>query len=340
MRAAYVGILTPGSTSRMRAEWLRKLTPDWHWEWLDTDVPLMGTQRISQSLAYRYQIGPAVDAINRAISEWIRDRSLDLAWVDKAMFLRSSTMKDLRARSRRLIHFTPDTAFHANKSRHFNATISMFDLLVTTKSFETDTYEKRGALGRVCLTTQGFDPEVHYPRNDAGARANEVAFVGLAEPSRERVVTQLLDSKIHVRLAGAGWRSYVRRRAYDPHLHFEGDALFGDSYAALLSGCWIGLGLLSKRFPELHTTRTFEIPACGGVLATERNSETTRFFGETEALFFDDATRLCEDIHSLFDSANNAALALIAESGRERVLNDQRDYPSILSRVLNDPRAR
>ena len=43
----------------------------------------------------------------------------------------------------------------------------------------------------------------------------------------------------------------------------------------------VGLGLLSKRFPERHTTRTFEIPACGALLATERTADTTRFFDES-----------------------------------------------------------
>jgi spore maturation protein CgeB len=216
----------------------------------------------------------------------------------------------------------------------------MFDLLVTTKSFEVDTYKKRGAGGTVCLTTQGFDPEVHYPRNVNARRAYEVAFVGLAEPSREKVITHLLNSEIHVRLAGAGWSSFARRRMDDPYFHFEGDAAFGNSYAKFLSGCWITLGLLSKRFPELHTTRTFEIPACGSVLATERNRETEEFFSDSEALFFDDTSELSELIHRLFDSQHDAELSLIAKCGRQRVLNDQRDYPSILLRILSDPRAR
>jgi spore maturation protein CgeB len=340
MKAAYVGILTPGSTSRMRAEWLRKLTPDWQWDWLDTDVPLTNTARVAQSLAYRFQIGPAVDAINASVSRWIGDRSLDLAWIDKAVFLRPSTMRALRTRSTRLIHFTPDTAFHANKSRHFNATLGSFDLLVTTKSFEVAEYDRRGARDKVFLTTQGFDPLVHYPRQETGERSHEVAFVGLAEPSREEFVANILDKGISVRLAGAGWQSFVRARQDDSLLHFEGDALFGDSYSELLSKCWIGLGLLSKRFPELHTTRTFEIPACGAVLATERNSETTKFFDDDEALFFDDVSDVAEKAGRLFASSTDTELAGIAAKGRARVLKDRRDYPSILSGILADPRVR
>lgn len=339
MRAAYIGILTPGSTSRMRAEWLRKLTPDWEWDWVDTDQPMIRKSRVAQSLAYRFKTGPAVSAINNAVERWAVSHSVDLAWVDKAIFLRPSTVRALRTKSRRVIHFTPDTAFHANRSRHFNATLKLFDLLVTTKSFENDEYAQRGVRKKVCLTTQGFDPDVHQPRSTISERCKNVAFIGLAEPSREKFISELLDRGIAVRLAGAGWRQFVRRRQSVALLHFEGEGAYGDAYAEFFSRSWIGLGLVSKRFPELHTTRTFEIPACGAILASERNSETTKFFQEEEALFFEDARDLAERIRALFASPSDIRLASFAERGRERVLRDGRDYPSILSRILNDPRA-
>jgi spore maturation protein CgeB len=322
----------------MRAEWLRELTPDWRWEWLDTDPPLLDTSRVSRSIAYRFYEGPAVNAINAAVSTWLASRSFDLAWVDKAVFLQRETVSALRVKSRRLVHFTPDTAFYANRSRHFFATLRMFDVLVTTKSFEAELYAERGAAHLMYLATQGFDPSVHFPRAEAAQKTKAVAFVGLAEKSRASVIAALLDSGITVRLAGSGWRSFVRRMRSSNLLNFEGNAVFGDAYARLLSECWVGLGLLSKRFPELHTTRTFEIPACGSILATERNSETTALFDDSEALFFDDATDLTRKIRELFEDGASTRLSELAMRGNQRVISDHRDYPAILSKVLADPR--
>ena len=133
MKAAYVGILTNGSTSRMRAERLRELTPGMEWSWMDTDPPLTGTSRLSQSLAYRFKFGTGVNEINAAVNDWVRAKSFDLVWIDKAIFLWSETVQRIRDVSRRLIHFTPDAAFFANRSRHFEKTMSLFDLIVTTK---------------------------------------------------------------------------------------------------------------------------------------------------------------------------------------------------------------
>jgi hypothetical protein len=210
-------------------------------------------------------------------------------------------------------------------------------MLVTTKSFELADYKERLTSDKVLLTTQGYDPRVHYPRNGNDVRQKEVAFVGLAEPDRERCVTTLLEHGITVRLAGHGWDRFARRWNGDNHLKFEGAGVFGDAYAKILSEAWVGLGLLTKRFPELHTTRTFEIPACGAILATERTSETESFYSDREAIFFNDFEDLATRIAAVFNSSPEL-LETMGAAGIHRVNADKRGYNSILSAILSDPR--
>ena len=322
----------------MRAEKLRELDSDSEWAWIDTDAILLKSPRLWQSAAYRLKTGRAVQSINEAVVRQLDRSSFDLAWVDKAIFLRPATVRRLRQASGCLIHFTPDTAFQAGRSRHFEKTLGLYDLLVTTKSFDVTEYMRLAGRDTVHLTTQGFDASVHRPRNDSGDRKKEVVFVGLAEPDRERCIETLLKNLITVNLAGVGWDGFVRRCGDDPHLIFKGEAVFADDYANLLSRSWIGLGLVSKRFPEQHTTRTFEIPACGAVLATEANSETVKFFAPDEALFFRDHDDLAKRVSELFEAGRENELAALAERGRTRVIRDRRDYESILEQILADPR--
>jgi hypothetical protein len=237
-----------------------------------------------------------------------------------------------------MVHFTPDTAFHANRSRHFEKTMDSFDLLVTTKSFELDEYGKRVSGDRIHLTTQGYDPAVHFPRHTHGDRTRSAAFAGLAEPDRELCVATLLGRDIPVRLAGRGWETFLKRWASHPQLTFAGADVFGDDYAGFLSSSWVCLGLLSKRFPELHTTRTFEIPACGGILATESTTETRKFFADSEAIFFDDYPDLADKLSRHLAESSDDHLAEIASAGTQRVTSDGRDYPTILRNVLADER--
>lgn len=331
--AAYVGILTPGSTSRMRAEWLRKLTPEWTWLWVDTDPPLLSTSRLWQSLAYRQQLGPGVTRINREVMTGLAEAALDLAWVDKAIFLEPPTIRRIRDISKKMVHFTPDTAFGANRSHNFEASLPKFDLVVTTKSFELAEYARRVTREKVHLTTQGYDPTVHFPRNDDSARRREAVFVGLAESAREAAVAALLRADIPVRLAGRGWSTFLKRWGKSTKLKFVAEDSFGDDYAALLSGSWVGLGLLSKRFGELHTTRTFEIPACGAILATERNPEISEFFTGDEAMFFEGTADMVERVRATL-ALPDEALSRIAALGRAKVSSSGRDYPTILSKIL------
>jgi len=337
VNAAYIGILTPGSTSRMRAECLRELTPGWTWKWIDTDPPMMSSSRFWRSLAFRANTGRAVDCMNDVVRRAVDGVHLDLAWVDKGVFLRPDTVVRLRRVARRLVHFTPDTAFHQNRSRHFRRSAATYDLLVTTKSFEASEYNALVGACKVVFTTQGYNARVHFPRAADDERRREAIFIGLAEPDRERCVKALLDHGVAVRLAGLGWRRFVRDNS-GPLLSFECEELFGDAYANLLSRSWVGLGLLSKRFPELHTTRTFEIPACGAALATEATAETTRFLEQDEAVFFRDYHDLAVRLEALLREASLSSVAGIAGAGRRRILADGRDYSSILSAVLANSR--
>lgn len=324
----------------MRAEWLRRLRPEWEWQWIDTDGPMRASARVWQSLAFRAKVGPAVKAVQRAVQGQVGEGYLDWAWVDKGVFLAPEQVAALRARTGCMIHFTPDTAFHANRSRLFYDSMGYYDFAVTTKSFEVEEYERRMGVGRVLVTTQGYDAGIHFPRGGGEARRREVVFVGLAEPDRERCLGMFLEQGVPVRLAGHGWGRFLARWGSAPHLQFEGEGLFGDGYAGLLSRSWVGVGLLSKRFPELHTTRTFEIPACGAILATERTADTERFFGAGEALFGADYGELVGKVKALLEAGSEVSMAAMAEAGRRRVLADGRDYGSVLGGILRVAEAR
>ncbi len=296
MRALYIGILSEGTTSKLRFDSLQRIKGDWDWEGLDTDRPFKASSRISRSLAFRLRIGGAVRAINRAVVDRVSRDQFDLIWVDKGVYLWPTTVKLLRQQAAKLVHYTPDTAFLNNHSRLFNATIDLYDLLVTTKSFEQYYYQRLVPPERVMLTTQSYDGNLHRPRCEFAEKRHEAVFVGLCEPDREVCLDQLLQRGIPVRLGGHGWGPFVRRHQNQQLLSFESERVFGDRYAEMLSQATVGLGLLTKRFGELHTTRTFEIPACGTVLATEANGETSQLFEQDEAIFFADYAELADTL--------------------------------------------
>jgi len=334
-RILTIGIDRPGTTSHSRRSTLESLLSDFEPYHIDTWTPFSQSSRVSRSLAFRFHSGPAVTAINAEIRNALASlpSQFDLVWIDKAVFLTPETTRMIRERAGQLIHYTPDTAFLGNRSRHFEASGALYDLLVTTKSFELDHYRHAFPGQRIHLSSQGYHAELHRPLIPFEEKQADVAFVGLAETSRFRVIEALLNAGIPVRLAGFGWKKFVADQS-SPLLDYVGESLTGVEYSRFLSSALFSPGLLSKKFPELHTTRTFEIPACGTALLTERNAETSSFFSEDEAIFFDSLPEMIERVQHFL--RHREELKRISEAGRMRVEKDGRSYDCLLHEVLSE----
>jgi spore maturation protein CgeB len=111
--------------------------------------------------------------------------------------------------------------------------------------------------------------------------------------------------------------------------------VYGDDYARALTGAKIGIGFLRMVCPDQHTTRSFEIPACGSMLLADRTEEHQAFFEEgREAEFFGSPEELLDKVS--FYSENEASRARIARAGRERCVTSHYDYVHRVQAVLNE----
>lgn len=327
MKVLYIGQYGAGSTSRMRGENLRILLNSAAFEVIDLDEPVRGTRQPFRSFGWRYKTGPLIGHIDRYIRERIHGE-YDLVWIDKGIFIGAGLLRDIRAALK--VHYTPDTAIVFNQSRLFDSTIALYDYCITTKSFEIEAYRHKGAR-EVLFCTQGYDARLHRPSVPAGQK-NGAVFVGLCEPSREELLAKLIENKVPVTLAGQNWEKFARKYRNNPLLSYIGKGVFGQDYATLISGSQLGLGLVSKLFPERHTTRTLEIPACGTALATERNEDTLSIFREEDVFFYRDIQELVEAAPALLKDRER--LDKIAEAGYRRVTRGEFDYLSILTGLL------
>ena len=317
----------------MRADALKKiLCPD-VFDVIDTTVPLLSSPRWARSLGFRTMAGPLISAVNQYILTHLDGSGYDCIWVDKAVFILPRTVLELRRNTNLLVHYTPDAAFYANYSRHFIKTMNMYDFVISTKSYEKDLYTRHLPPRKLLLTTQGYDNELHRPMHSFEEKTPSVVFIGLFEPSRSELIKRLLDHGIFVVLGGVGWSRFVRKYASE-NLNFIGERVFREDYSWHLSHSYFGLGCLSKRFPEQHTTRTFEIPACRTALLTERTHETTQFFTDEEAIFYENPDHLVTLIHHYLHCPQK--VSQISEMGYRKVINGRFDYESLLRSLLND----
>lgn len=329
----YIGQYTEGTTSKMRANQLIQILNPENFEVIDTHIPFFKTNKVLRSLGFRYKRGPLISNVNTYIQKSLKKNKYDLIWVDKGVFINDKTIELLRQIGQKLVHYTPDMAFYANTSQHFNKTINNYDFLITTKSKELDFYESYVSKEKILIVTQGFEKQIHKPSHTFEEKDNSIVFIGLAEPSRIEIAEKIISQNLSLKLVGKGWEAFVEKHKLNKNLKFLGDAIYSEEYSSLISSSKFALGLLSKNFPELHTTRTFEIPACRTALLTETNPETTTFFNENEAIFYTDTEDLISKVK--FYLINDNELEILTNRGYNNVHKNGYDYQSIMNNVLN-----
>ena len=332
MKVLYIGQYTNGTTSRMRAQTLQALIKTSVFEIIDTHVPFYNTHRLWRSFGFRYKRGSLINNINKYIVAALKEEAYDLIWVDKAVFITPKTTALLRSRASKLVHFTPDPAFTFHRSKLFFKSLPYYDFIVTTKSYELEHYYKYIKNEKVLFATQGFDAKLHKPSKHPFSKKEGLVFIGHYEDQRGEVLEKLLQNDIKITLAGIKWRQFAKKHQDNPNLTYLGDGVYGEDYVKTLQNAKMAWGALSKWVPELHTTRTFEIPACGTALVTERNSETASFFKNSDAIFYNDINDLVTQVK--YYMSNNKSLETLTENGTKTVHRQGKDYKSIIHTLL------
>lgn len=333
MRILYIGQLWEGSTALERMKTLNSLG----YETVAFDVSpfTADVSRLLQSIAWRFNAGPVVSKINRAIwREAAGLRGVTHIWVDKGVWIYPDTIQYLKeATGARAIHYTPDSQIVSQRSRHFMASIPLYDVLVTTKEWEVDAYKAAGAK-RVMLTYQGYDSRF-VPRrvgeSELTTYGSDVCFIGHTQRHYAERLEALSSIGIRLRIWGDAWPGYAEKHSWAKGL--AGRGLWGENYPVALACAKIGLGLIGKHIPETSTTRTFEIPAMGTFLLAERTALHQQLFDEgKEAEFFSSDEEMIEKTR--FYLQHDEAREQIAAAGRARCERSGYSSTELLRKVV------
>jgi len=256
----------------------------------------------------------------------------DFIWVDKGVFITDTITKQLSKQTSKLIHFTPDPSFYYHQSTLFNKSLKYYDFAITTKSFEIKNYQDLFD-GKVILTTQGYDEDQHKSLTKFEDKKYDFSFVGHFEINRAIIIRKLLKKGYRILLAGPRWylfSLFIKSK----NLCYIGKYLKGEKYTKAISDAYMSIGFLSKWIPEQHTTRTFEIPACGTLLVTEKTKEIETFFSDEEVLFYNNFFELEDGAKNLL--LNKLDLQKKIVLSQSRINNGGFSHRKILIRLINE----
>lgn len=236
---------------------------------------------------------------NEQIINKIGSTHYDIIWIDKGITIYPETLRYIKKKSPRtiIISYSPDNmALRHNQSQQYLECIPLYDYIITNKSYILDDMRKLGAK-HLYFVNNSYEPSFHYPRilteEDYKQLGGDIGFVGSWEKERCESILYLAQNGLNIRVWGGG--KWLKYKGMYPNLKIEDGGLYSENYSKSFQAFKISLCFLRKMNHDLQTTRTVEIPACGGFMLAERTPEHQAMFEEgKEADFFSSNKELLE----------------------------------------------
>jgi spore maturation protein CgeB len=277
-----------------------------------------------------------LELLNQTILQEARAFHPHLTFYIKAYFVLPETVEQTRAYGPTFVYMNDDM-FGGAGTFTFQQNIKRMDCVLTTKSFSVREYHEAGAPLAVYIPN-AYDPHIHYPATpsveERGEYGGDVAFIGYFRPKRANLLSDLARFKreFRINIWGGDWHKLTRIDNWKHHRTWNrltdcirGRGVWCTDMGKAIQSNKIILGLLCREVRDLHTSRSFEIPACGGFMLAERTEEHRMYFEEDkEAVYFSTFQELLDKIR--FYLAHDDLRTRIAEAGYQRCIRSNARY--------------
>jgi spore maturation protein CgeB len=262
--------------------------------------------------------------LKKKINHLLNKCSFDVTFVDNGELVGRNVLSVLRKVSHLIISYNNDDPFGGRdkkKWRLYLESVPHYDLLAVVRPVNVAEAYALGArkVLQVFMAVDELDGPREITPQDRLRLSHEVLFIGTWMPERGLFLQELIQAGVPLAIYGNDWQKAPEWPALQTVWH--GPAIYGDDYLKAIQLAKVSLGLLSKGNRDLHTTRTFEIPYCGGLLCAERTSEHLQLYQEDiEAVYWSDVQECIEKCKKLLN--DDKMRAGIAEKGRIRCLRN------------------
>lgn len=261
--------------------------------------------------------------VNSQVVAKVKEKKYEVVWIEKGNMMKPWVLKKIKDLSptTTLISCSEDDMYvRHGYSEWYKLGLKHYDQVFTTKAYNVAELKEFNAK-KVTLFLDSYSEFLHHHYELKAAEqvlyGCDVSAIGAFEPERAESVLFLAEKGIKVHVWGGLWQHWVGKH---PNLIVHNQFLFGEEYGKAICATKLNLNFLRKINRDEVTSRSVEIPACGGFMITERTKRHAEFFTEgKEAEFFSTNQELYEKV--LFYLANDSRRFQIARAGYERCLN-------------------
>ncbi len=300
-------------------------------------APGINKSSFIERLSWKFKLPVDLTAVNGKIRQAVNKEKFNVIWIEKGNTIKPKTLRFIKKiqPQAKLISLSEDDmyALH-NRSLYYTYGLKYYDIVFTTKIYNLDELKLLGAK-RAELFLDSYNENLHKPisiiEEEKNKFACDVGFIGTFENDRAGKMLYLAEKGIKVVVWGNGWSQWENRH---PNLIIKDKPVYGDDYVKAIIAAKINLCFLRKINRDEITSRSVEIPACGGFMLAERTKRHLEFFEEDkEAVFFDSNEELLEKIRKYLN--DEAARKQIAETGRQRCLKSGYSMREQLNKILS-----
>jgi spore maturation protein CgeB len=277
------------------------------------------------------------DEYSRVLMRRITEFEPHFVFIFKGAMVRRAVLELAHRQKALTFNFYPDVKFFEHYrffGHEYSGCVPEYDCIFSTKSYHAGLYQHYQAK-RLEFMPYAYDPWCHFPislnNEERNTFDSDVAFIGTWGQARMAVLEDLVGNNFPHRLAiwGNQWDKLAANSPLRRFVKFK--PATGSTQAKVFAGTKIALAFVSP--PDLHTARTFEIPAFGAFMLAVRTAEHTMLFEEgREIVCFADVGELREQID--YYLAHDAERQAIAQAGFERVVHGGNSYVDRMQRVL------
>lgn len=276
-----------------------------------------------------------IEQFNQEIIRKIDEINPQVLFAAKGLWIKAETIKYAQSKGVITVHWHPDDAFNReNSSKILDASLSIYDLIVTPKSFNVNEYKEVGAK-KVIYLPYSYDSSIHYPvklsKDDYKIYGNDLTFVGAMREKRVNELEYVYNNDFNMKIWGTGWEKLSNNYSFKECCTCK--PVYAEQMSKVFQSSLIVLGFLNAENRDLHTARTFEVPACKGFLLAERTVEHEEFFEEgKEAEFFSNLDELVEKCRYYTSKPNEAEK--VALNGYNKVVKMNATYEDRAKQIL------